>query len=117
MESKGRLFLEKREQKRFSKHFVIHYKIMPKNVAVETARTQGKSLDISLGGIRIEGEAAGQPGDIMRIEIFGRDFQDNVTVLAEIRWVNKKSKNYEFGVKFVGVREEEEFTLEELLTK
>ncbi len=117
MEPKGKIYLEKRTHIRMVKELTIHYKVMPKKVSAETERGPGKSLDISLGGVKLDGVVPAETGDILRVEIFGTDPKDNVTVLAEVRWVKKIDKKYEFGVKFVGLREEEAATLEELLGK
>jgi hypothetical protein len=115
MQGKGKLFMEKRSHKRHSKEFLVLYKIMPKKVSVETVRKHGKSKDVSLGGIRIEGDHVGEPGDIVRVEIFGRDKKDLIIVLAEIKWITELENGCQFGVKFIGLREEEMETLEDML--
>jgi hypothetical protein len=115
MQGKGKIFSEKREHKRHTKEFLVLYKIMPKKVSVETVRKQGKSLDVSTGGIRIEGDLVGAPGDIVRIEIFGRNKKDLIIVLAEIKWVNDNGNGCQFGVQFIGLREEEIETLEDMM--
>lgn len=115
MEGKGKLYMEKRSHKRRTREFLVLYKIMPKKVSVETVRKQGKSKDISLGGIRIEGDHVGEPGDIVRVEIFGKDKKDLIIVLAEIKWITELENGCQFGVKFIGLREEEMETLEDMM--
>ena len=115
MNVKGKMYVEKRSHKRHDKEFLILYKLMPKKISVETIRKQGKSSDVSIGGVKIIGETVGEPGDIIRCEIFGRDKKDLVIVLAEIKWVKNSGKGYEFGVQFVGLREEEAESLEDML--
>jgi|ERR1035437_741761 hypothetical protein len=115
MNTKGRMYVEKRSNKRHEKEFIIFYKIMPKKISVETIRKQGKSADVSIGGVRVKGEAIGVPGDIIRCEIFGRDKKDIIIVLAEIKWVKSDGNMHEFGVQFVGLREEEAESLDDML--
>lgn len=115
MQGKGRIYTEKREHKRHTKEFLVLYKIMPKKVSTETVRKQGKSLDVSTGGIRIEGDIVGNPGDLIRVEIFGKNKKDLIIVLAEIKWINNTGNGGQFGVQFVGLREEEIETLEDMM--
>jgi hypothetical protein len=115
MDKKGKMYVEKRSHKRHNKEFLILYKLMPKKISVETIRKQGKSEDVSLGGIKIQGDAVGEIGDIIRCEIFGRDKNDLIIVLAQIMWVKIKGTASEFGVKFIGLREEEAESLEDML--
>lgn len=115
MNNKGKMYVEKRNHVRHDKEFLILYKLMPKKITVETIRKQGKSSDVSLGGVKIQGEVVGEPGDIIRCEIFGQDKKDLLIVLAEIKWVKNSGTNYEFGVEFVGLREEEAESLEDML--
>ncbi len=115
MSNQGKMYVEKRTHKRHDKEFIILYKLMPKKITVETIRKQGKSSDVSIGGVKIHGEVVGEPGDIVRCEIFGKDKQDLIIVLAEIKWVKKAGPIYEFGVQFVGMREEEAESLEDML--
>ena len=115
MNNKGKMYAEKRSHKRHNKEFLILYKLMPKKISVETIRKQGKSTDVSLGGVKIQGEAVGEVGDIIRCEIFGKDKKDLIIVLAEIKWVKTAGKVYEFGVRFLGLREEEAESLEDML--
>ncbi|MCE5300206.1 MAG: PilZ domain-containing protein [Spirochaetia bacterium] len=116
MDTKGKLYSEKRGKKRVLKEFMVLYKLMPKKITMETVRKNGKTCDVSLSGIKIEGESVGDVGDIIRLEIFGKNKNDLLIVLAEIRWVKKAADKFQFGVKFIGLREEEAETLEEMLT-
>lgn len=115
MSNSGKMYVEKRTHKRHDKEFLILYKLMPKKITAETIRKQGKSADVSVGGVKIQGEAVGEVGDIIRCEIFGKDKKDLIIVLAEIKWVKAAGKVYEFGVQFVGLREEEAENLEDML--
>lgn len=110
--AKGTLYLEKRKHARHQKEFHVTYKLMPKGFEPTEDNKTGKLKDISFGGLRIEGDVIGKAGDLIRIEIKSKS---HVTFLAEIRWTKKEGSRGQFGLQFIGLREEDELTIEELL--
>ena len=106
-ESKGRLFVEKRKHKRVYKQYDVRYKIMPKEVTSQSSKFPGKSLDLSTGGIRVEGEVIGSENDIMRLEI-DTGSGDHIVVFAEIRWIRREAGSIgQFGLQFMALKEED----------
>jgi|GEM_PF-3808991 len=108
---KGKLYIEKREHERVEKKFDVQYSKVAKEFTSETVTKEGKSLDISAGGVRIEGESAGNQGEIIRLEII-RGIQRPVIVFAEIKWV----KDNQFGVSFLALKDDDRELIEKLLS-
>lgn len=111
--AKGTLYIEKRKHARHDREFKVSYKLMPKGFEPTEDHKAGTLKDISFGGLRVEGDVVGKAGDLIRIEIKGKS---HVTFLAEIRWTKKDQHKGQFGLQFVGLREEDEITIEELLS-
>ncbi len=107
---KGKLYIEKREFKRFEKKYDVHYSKVAKEFTSETELLEGKSVDISTGGIRIEGEIPGVKGEIIRLEII-RGIQRPVIVFAEIKW----HKENQFGVSFLALKADDKELIEKLI--
>ncbi len=100
---KGELYIERRKHKRVEKKFSVIYKIISAEEESEIKqgliKKVGESSDISIGGIRIEGDSAGKPEDIIRIQIFVDQKTEPITTFAEIKWV----KDLEPGKKAMGL--------------
>jgi c-di-GMP-binding flagellar brake protein YcgR len=111
--AKGTLFFEKRKHTRHDKELSVSYKLMPKGFEPTTEHKSGKVKDISLGGLRVEGDIQGKTGDLIRIEVSDKN---SSSFLAEIKWVKKEASGFQFGLQFIGVREEDQQTIEELLS-
>jgi|SRR6056297_1241018 len=109
--AKGKLFVEKRRHRRYEKDYNVTYKLLPKDISVTHSTKKGRTVDLSIGGARIEGEVVGKAGDIIRIEISAKKEQNPVTVMAEIRWVKQGA----FGLAFVALKEDEAATITEIL--
>ena len=106
-DTKGTLYLEKRKHRRVFKQYTVRYKLMPKDVTVQNNKLSGKSQDISIGGIRIEGEVIGAEGDIIRLEL-DTSGSDHIVIFAEIRWIRKESgKDGQLGLQFLALKEED----------
>ena len=108
MDNKGKLFIEKRKHKRSLKKYDVRYKLMPKEMTAQQSKLGGISIDISMGGVRIDGEVVGQEGDVLRLEIDTGRPEGAIVVFAEIRWIKKgKDKKGELGLQFLALREED----------
>jgi len=109
--AKGKLYVEKRKHKRVEKHYDVTYKLMPKDMQTSHKTQKGRTVDLSMGGARIEGEVIGSKNDMIRIELAVEKGKNPVTVLAEIKWIKKDS----FGLSFVALKEDEAMTISEIL--
>ena len=109
--AKGKVYLEKRKQKRVDKKYEINYMLVPTEFTSQIKRAMGVSKDLSTGGVRVEGDIIGKPGDIIKAEIIKTD--SNFIVFAEIKWV--KASEHQFGVAFLSLKAHDEETLEEMM--
>ena len=109
----GKMFVEKRKHQRVGKGFEISYKLIPKEISDETVREEGMTKDISLGGVRVEGELIGQLGDVLRVEINTKESSEATVVFAEIRWIDAASKF--FGLEFLALREHDQEILKKII--
>jgi len=109
--AKGKLYLEKRKQKRVEKNYEINYMLVPTEFTTQIKRAMGLSKDLSTGGVRVEGDIIGKPGDIIKAELKKPDA--NFTVFAEIKWV--KASERQFGVAFLSLKAHDEETIEEMM--
>jgi c-di-GMP-binding flagellar brake protein YcgR len=106
-EKKGTLYLEKRKHRRVFKQYDVRYKVMPKEITSQNNKLSGKSQDISVGGIRVEGEIVGNEGDIIRLELDTGN-SDHIVVFAEMRWIRRESGDEgQFGLQFLALKEED----------
>ena len=105
---KGKLYIEKRKHRRVAKEYDVRYKLMPKDMSIQNSKLDGKSRDISMGGIRIEGRLVGKEGDVIRLELDKTEGGDHIVVFAEIRWIRKEKDNEgQLGLQFLALREED----------
>jgi c-di-GMP-binding flagellar brake protein YcgR len=106
-DTKGTLYLEKRKHRRVFKQYDVRYKLMPKDVTAQNTKFSGKSQDISIGGIRIEGEVIGSEGDIIRLELETGN-SDHIVIFAEIRWIRREAnKEGQLGLQFLALKEDD----------
>jgi c-di-GMP-binding flagellar brake protein YcgR len=115
--TEGRLFIEKRKFKRVEKIFPIKYKLMPNDNIIELKKNEGLTRDISLGGIRIEGEAIGVIDDIVRIEFITGSNDNPVVTFGEIKWIKKIDGIEQFGIEFLTLRNEDKQIIEKLINE
>ncbi|MFP4466583.1 MAG: PilZ domain-containing protein [Candidatus Goldiibacteriota bacterium] len=109
----GKMFVEKRKHQRVDKGFEISYKLIPKEITDETVKKEGMTKDISIGGVRVEGEMLGTLGDVLRVEINTGVSSDPTVVFAEIRWVDDSSGR--FGLEFLALREHDQEILKKII--
>ncbi|MCX8093890.1 MAG: PilZ domain-containing protein [Candidatus Goldbacteria bacterium] len=113
----GKLYIEKRKFKRVIKSFPIKYKLMPKDNIIESKKNEGKTKDISLGGVRIEGEIIGNVDDIIRIEFTLKDNDNPIITFAEIKWIKEINGIPQFGVEFLTLKNEDKQIIEQLINE
>ncbi len=120
-ENKGKLFIEKRKHRRIYKQYDVRYKLMPKEATTKAPKIEGKSLDISVGGIRIEGDVLGNEGEIIRVEIdTGTGSGEFIVVFAEIRWIRRESaggKSGQLGLQFLALKQEDVETIKKIVAE
>jgi c-di-GMP-binding flagellar brake protein YcgR len=107
-DSTGKLYIEKRKHRRIARQYDVRYKLMPKDMAMQNSKIDGKSRDISMGGIRIEGQLVGNEGDVIRLELDNVEGSDHIVIFAEIRWIRKETSELgQLGLQFLALREED----------
>ncbi len=73
---------------------------------------QGRTLDLSLGGARVESDLAVHPGKVILIRLVMPGSAGTLSIQeALVRWVGQQ----QFGVEFQGLNSEELDDLEELI--
>jgi len=83
---------------------------LPVRFSKEHWSAQGRVIDISLGGCRVNSKAAVFTGDCLSMEISLPDSQPELTVeLAVVRW----SIGQQFGVEFVRMWPDEQSRLDQ----
>lgn len=118
MENTGKLYIEKRHHERIDKQYNVRYKLMPKELSAQQSKIDGKSSDISAGGIRVEGEPVGRENDVIRLEIDTGKTDESIIVFAEIRWIKKsKDKTGQMGLQFLALREEDVDIIKRITSK
>ena len=114
--AKGKMYVEKRKHERLEKEYDVSYKLMNKDMEKSSPLAKGKTQDLSMGGARIEGELVGNQNDIIRIEIKVENEPNPTTVLAEIKWIQSKNGNGQFGLAFLALQADEKATIEQILS-
>ncbi len=114
----GNLYVERRRHKRAQKKCRVNYKLIMADeeaqaIRKNSARVTGESEDISLGGIKVEGEMQGEKGDIVRIEVLIEGRTEAVVTFAEVKWVAPDKNN--FGVEFLILKDGDKQAIEEIL--
>ena len=110
--AEGKLFIEKRKHKRVEKELSVLYKLVPKDNNTAAMRLEGKSKDLSSGGLRIEGEPVGVVEDVLRLE-FTLD-GSNVITFAEIKWIREVEGKKQFGIEFLALKNEDKEKIDKL---
>lgn len=116
----GNLFIERRKFKRVDINYRITYKIITGVEEVQELRKailkkEGKTTDISLGGIKVYGEMDGMQGDILRLEIHIEGRDEPITTFAEIKWIKQEKDKKIFGLEFLILKDEDKKTIEEIV--
>ena len=114
-DTKGTLYIEKRKHRRVFKQYDVRYKLMPKDVTAQNTKLTGKSMDLSIGGIRIEGEVIGNEGDIIRLEL-DTGGAEHIVVFAEIRWIRREKDGVgQIGLQFLALKEEDVEVIKQII--
>ncbi len=115
--TEGKLFIEKRKFKRVEKSFPVKYKLMPKDNIIEFKKNEGLTKDISLGGIKIEGEPIGIIDDIIRIEFIIGDNDNPIVTFGEIKWIKEIDNKKQFGIEFLTLRDEDKQIIKKIINE
>jgi hypothetical protein len=111
----GSMFIEKRKHKRVEKEYAVRYKLMPKDNMIESLKKDGSGKDVSVGGIRIEGEPAGTVNDVLRVEFTCGGIEEPVITFAEIKWIKEVKGATQFGVEFLALKQSDKEALEKMI--
>jgi c-di-GMP-binding flagellar brake protein YcgR len=116
----GNLFIERRKFKRVGFDYKITYKLIRgeeeiKEFKKAILKKEGKTTDISLGGIRVYGEMEGMQGDIVRLEIQIEGRAEPITTFAEIKWIKQEKGKTIFGLEFLILKDADKKTIEEIV--
>lgn len=97
--------MEKRKQPRFTTH-------LRSSVSGGQYEGQGKALDLSLGGCRIESDQPAEAGTTVECRLYVPWFDWPLRIdEAIVRWVKEQT----FGLEFLRVRPEEQQKLQKLI--
>lgn len=115
----GNLFIERRKFKRVDSNYRITYKLIRGEEVQELKKAilkkEGKTTDISLGGIKVYGEMEGMPGDIIRLEIHIEGREEPITTFAEIKWIKQEKDKKIFGLEFLILKDADKKTIEDIV--
>ena len=111
----GSMFIEKRKFKRIEKQYAVRYKLMPKDNMIEAIKKDGEGMDISIGGIRIEGEPVGIINDVVKVEFLIEGLTEPIITFAEIKWIRDVKGQTQFGVEFLALKASDKEALEKVI--
>jgi hypothetical protein len=121
MDSKGELYIERRKHKRVDKKFTIHFRVISAAAEAEAIRKSStkapaESTDISIGGVKVEGELAGKQDDIIRLEVHVEGRKEPITTFAEIKWVRETPDHKKsFGLEFLILKDSDRELLNSII--
>jgi c-di-GMP-binding flagellar brake protein YcgR len=118
--AEGELYIERRKHKRIEKKFRVNYKVINAEEEVREIKRNilkqaGETTDISLGGIRVDGEMTGAQGDVIRLEIAVEGRKDPITTFAEVKWIREENKQMKFGLEFLILKDADKQMIEEMI--
>lgn len=118
--SEGELYLERRKHKRIDRNLKVSYKIIRGEEEVEEIKKNiikqtGKSTDISLGGIKVDGDIPGVQGDVIRIEVLLEGRKEPITTFAEVKWIKGEGASKSFGLEFLILKDVDKQAIEEII--
>ena len=103
--AEGEMYVERRAHKRAYRKFKVIYKLLPDENLLSMEKKFGVSQDVSLGGVRIQGEPAGLIGNVVKIEIPIENREEPVVSFAEVKWIKGDGPTAQFGVEFLMLKE------------
>ena len=120
--SEGELYIERRKHKRIEKKFRVTYKVIKAEDEVQEIRKNmtrqaGETTDISLGGIRVDGDMPGAVGDVIRLEIALEGRAEPITTFAEVKWIKNEKDKRTFGLEFLILKDADKQIIEEMTEK
>jgi hypothetical protein len=113
--NEGDLHLEKRKFKRAYLQYPVKYKLMPKENSILAVKNDGMSRDLSIGGVRIEGNITGEAGDVIKLEFKTEYKEGPITAFAEIKWIKEVNGQHQFGLEFLALKEEDKNLIEKMI--
>ncbi len=117
--AEGELYIERRRHKRIERRFRITYKVIKaedevREIKKNITKQSGESSDISLGGIKVDGDMPGAQGDVIRIEIALEERPEPITTFAEVKWIKEEGGKKEFGLEFLILKDADKKIIEDM---
>lgn len=118
--TEGELYIERRKHKRIDRNFRVNYKLIKgeeeiKEIRKNITKQEGNSADISLGGIKVDGEMPGNIGDVIRVEVIVEGRKDPITTFAEVKWIKGQGAGRSFGLEFLILKDADKQMIEEIM--
>jgi c-di-GMP-binding flagellar brake protein YcgR len=120
--AEGELYIERRRHKRVERKFRVIYKVIKgedevKEIRKNITKQSGESTDISLGGIKVDGDIPGNQGDVIRLEVVVEGRKEPITTFAEVKWIKGEGTAKSFGLEFLILKDADKQVIEEILGK
>lgn len=97
--------LEQRKFKRISIIKSVKYSLITKENSSDATINYGVSINLSIGGIRIDGAVAGNIGDVVKLEFSLEKKDEPIVAFAEIKWIKEIEGTNQFGLEFLALKE------------
>lgn len=106
--------LEQRKFKRASVIKSVKYSLISKENSNDSSINYGVSVNLCIGGIRIDGASVGDIGDVVKLEFHIDKKEDAIAAFAEIKWIKKIDDTKQFGLEFLALKENDIKAIDEL---
>jgi len=118
--AEGELYIERRKHKRIDRKYRVNYRLIKgeeeiKEIRKNITKQEGESADISLGGIKVDGEMPGLAGDVIRIEVVIEGRKEPITTFAEVKWIKGFGNDRSFGLEFLILKDADRQLIEEIM--
>lgn len=120
--TEGELYIERRRHKRIDRQLKVNYKVIKgeeevKEIKKNLTKQSGASTDISLGGIKVDGDIPGMQGDVIRLEVIIEGRKEPITTFAEVKWIKGEGAAKSFGLEFLILKDADKLVIEEIIGK
>jgi c-di-GMP-binding flagellar brake protein YcgR len=120
--AEGELYIERRRHKRIDRNLKVTYKVIKaeeevREIKKNITKQAGKSTDISLGGIKVDGDIPGMQGDVIRLEVVVEGRKEPITTFAEVKWIKGEGAERSFGLEFLILKDADRQLIEEIIGK
>ena len=118
--AEGELYIERRRHKRMDRNLKVNYKVIKgedevKEIRKNLTKQAGESSDISLGGIKVDGEIPANTGDVIRLEVVIEGRKEPITTFAEVKWIKGQGSATSFGLEFLILKDADKQAIEDII--